>query len=200
VYIVWVLNLYNFMDGIDGIASIEAIAVCIGGGLLYWLCFPGLTLWAASLLLLAAVTGFLFWNYPPARVFMGDAGSVPLGFLAGALGLHGALTGTWPAALPILAFSPFIADASVTLARRVIEGDEFWRSHRTHYYQRLVLAGWSRRRLAIASYALMLAAAASALASRTLGPEGQLAIIGGWVAVYAALFIAIERRVQRAAS
>lgn len=197
--LVWMTNLYNFMDGSDGlaggmaVAGFGAMAIAAATARQWPLAFACAALASASI-------GFLAHNLPPARVFLGDAGSVPLGFLAGALGLHGTLTQAWSLALPILAFSPFIADATVTLARRVIRGEEFWRAHRTHYYQRLVLAGWSRRSLVIAAYALMLAAAASALASRSLGPEGQLAIISGWVVIYAALFIAIERRVRRAAN
>ncbi|HSW83803.1 MAG TPA: UDP-phosphate N-acetylglucosaminyl 1-phosphate transferase [Usitatibacter sp.] len=197
--LVWMTNLYNFMDGSDGLAGGMALAG-FGAMALAAAMARQWPLALACAAIASACLGFLAHNFPPARVFLGDAGSVPLGFLAGALGLHGALTQTWSIVVPIIAFSPFIADASVTLARRVIRGDEFWRAHRTHYYQRLVLAGWSRRRLAIAAYALMLVAAASALASRSLGPQGQLAIIGGWVVLYAALFIAIERRVRQAAN
>jgi len=195
----WMTNLYNFMDGSDGLAGGMALAG-FGAMALAAAMARQWPLAFACAAIASACAGFLAHNFPPARVFLGDAGSVPLGFLAGALGLHGALTQAWPIVFPILAFSPFIADASVTLARRAIRGEAFWRAHRTHYYQRLVLAGWSRRRVAIAAYALMLVAAASAFASRSLGPQGQLAIIGGWVVLYAALFIAIERRVRQAAN
>jgi UDP-N-acetylmuramyl pentapeptide phosphotransferase/UDP-N-acetylglucosamine-1-phosphate transferase len=193
--IVWMTNLYNFMDGSDGLAGgmtligfgALAIAACLAG---QW------PLAATCAAIACASAGFLAHNFPPARVFLGDAGSVPLGFLAGALSLHGILSGAWPVALPLVAFSPFIADASVTLARRVVRGERFWRAHRSHYYQRLVLSGWTPRRLALAAYALMLAAAASALASRKADPAMQLAIIAGWAALYAALFLAIGMRRQ----
>ena len=195
----WMTNLYNFMDGSDGLAGGMAAAgfgaMAIAATLAH--SWP-LALSCAAIV--SASIGFLAYNLPPARVFLGDTGSVPLGFLAGALGLFGALDGAWPIALPVIAFSPFIADASVTLARRAIRGEEFWRAHRTHYYQRLVLAGWSRRRLAFAAFALMLAASASALAGRAMEPAGQFAIIAGWVVIYATLFIAIERRVRQAAT
>jgi UDP-N-acetylmuramyl pentapeptide phosphotransferase/UDP-N-acetylglucosamine-1-phosphate transferase len=197
--LVWMTNLYNFMDGSDGLAGGMALAG-FGAMALAAAMARQWPLALACAAIASASVGFLAHNVPPARVFLGDAGSVPLGFLAGALGLHGVLMQAWSIAFPVLVFSPFIADASVTLARRVIRGEAFWRAHRTHYYQRLVLAGWSRRRLAIAAYALMLGAAASALASRSLGSQGQLAIIGGWVVFYAALFIAIERRVRQAAN
>jgi UDP-N-acetylmuramyl pentapeptide phosphotransferase/UDP-N-acetylglucosamine-1-phosphate transferase len=131
---------------------------------------------------------------------MGDSGSIPLGFLAGALGLLGTVRGTWPAWFPVLVFSPFIVDATLTLARRMVSGERFWRAHRGHYYQRLILAGWSQRRLALCAYALMLAAALSALAARAAGPGVQLGILLGWTAAYLLLLIAIERRARRAVS
>ena len=191
--IVWMTNLYNFMDGSDGLAGgmtligFGALAIAAGEARQWPLA-------AACAAIACASLGFLAHNFPPARVFMGDAGSVPLGFLAGALGLHGVLSGAWPLALPVVAFSPFIADASVTLARRVARGEPFWRAHRSHYYQRLVLSGWPPRRLALAAYALMLVAAASALMLRASSPNMQLAIIAAWTALYAALFLAIGSR------
>jgi UDP-GlcNAc:undecaprenyl-phosphate/decaprenyl-phosphate GlcNAc-1-phosphate transferase len=188
--LVWMTNLYNFMDGSDGLAG---GMTAIGFGTLA-IAAAGARQWPLALACAAvasAAVGFLGHNFPPARVFMGDAGSVPLGFLAGALALHGTLSGAWPLALPIVAFSPFIADASVTLARRVLRGEPFWRAHRSHHYQRLVLSGWRPRRLAIAAYLLMAAAGASALALRAAGHDRQLAIIACWAALYAVIFIAI---------
>ena len=190
--IVWMANLYNFMDGSDGLAGGMALAgfgaFSAGAALAgQW------PLALACACIASAAAGFLAHNFPPARVFLGDAGSVPLGFLAGAIGLYGVIAGAWTPAFPLLAFSPFIADASVTLARRIVRGAPFWRAHRSHFYQRLVLAGWSRRRLLAASYALMALAAASALLARTAEPRVQSAIIVGWIAAYALLFIAIER-------
>jgi UDP-GlcNAc:undecaprenyl-phosphate/decaprenyl-phosphate GlcNAc-1-phosphate transferase len=195
VAIVWMTNLYNFMDGSDGLAGGMALAGF--GTLAAGAAIAGdWPLAAACAAIASAAAGFLAHNLPPARVFLGDTGSVPLGFLAGALGLHGALTGAWTLAFPLLAFSPFIADASVTIARRILRGEPFWRAHRSHYYQRLVLAGWSRRRLAGCAYLLMAAAGASALALRAADAQVQSAILAGWAAFYALLFIAIERRVR----
>jgi Fuc2NAc and GlcNAc transferase len=135
VYIVWLLNLYNFMDGIDGIASIEAITVCIGGSTLYWLCFPGSTIWAASLLLIASVTGFLFWNYPPARVFMGDAGSGFLGVTLAVFAVSSVTLGqrffwVWTILLGV-----FVVDATTTLLRRWRRQEPLAQAHRSHAYQ-----------------------------------------------------------------
>ncbi len=138
--IVWMTNLFNFMDGSDGLAGGMAL---IGFGTLA-LAAALAGEWPLALACAAiasASAGFLAHNLPPARVFLGDAGSIPLGFLAGALGLHGVMTGAWPLALPLAAFSPFILDASATLLRRILRREPFWKAHRSHYYQRLVLAG-----------------------------------------------------------
>ncbi|WKD51427.1 MraY family glycosyltransferase [Microbulbifer spongiae] len=138
-YLVWLLNLYNFMDGIDGIASIEAICVCLGGALLYAIPdFSGssqTTAYIVLVLLAAAVTGFLFWNFPPARVFMGDAGSGFLGITLGILSLQA----TWVA--PQLMWSwlillgVFMVDATWTMMRRLIHGSKVYEAHRSHAYQ-----------------------------------------------------------------
>jgi UDP-GlcNAc:undecaprenyl-phosphate GlcNAc-1-phosphate transferase len=195
VALVWMTNLFNFMDGSDGLAG--GMAAIGFGALAIAACRAGATpLALVAAALASASAGFLAHNFPPARVFLGDAGSVPLGFLAGALGLYGALAEVWPVWFPLLVFSPFIADATVTLVRRIVRGERFWRAHRDHYYQRLVVAGWTRRRLALWSYVLMAAAAASALAAGTAGESLRFGIILVWAALYALLFIAIERRVR----
>ncbi|MEN5201187.1 glycosyltransferase family 4 protein [Pseudomonas wadenswilerensis] len=134
LYLVWMLNLYNFMDGIDGLASLEAITVCLGSCVLYWLIgMPGL-IWGPALLALA-VAGFLFWNFPPARIFMGDAGSGFLGMQLGLLSLHAmnaqpSLLWAW-----IILLGSFIVDATFTLARRLLRGDKVYEAHRSHAYQ-----------------------------------------------------------------
>lgn len=133
-YLVWMLNLYNFMDGIDGLASVEAICVCMGACVLYWVL--GLDeLVFGPLLLAAAVAGFLYWNFPPAKIFMGDAGSGFLGIVLGALSLQAA----W--ANPVLLWGwlillgVFIVDATFTLSRRLLRGDKVYEAHRSHAYQ-----------------------------------------------------------------
>ncbi|MES3709745.1 glycosyltransferase family 4 protein [Pseudomonas putida] len=134
LYLVWLLNLYNFMDGIDGIASIEAICICLGGSLLYWL--TGHAQEAVLPMLLAAtVAGFLVWNFPPARIFMGDAGS---GFLGIVLGLLALMAG-WINPLLfwgwLILLGVFVVDATFTLARRLLRGDKVYQAHRSHAYQ-----------------------------------------------------------------
>ena len=195
--IAWMTNLYNFMDGSDGLAGGMAV---IGFGTFAYAAFgasaTGLALACAAIA--SASAGFLALNFPPARVFMGDAGSVPLGFLAGALGVQGALAGAWPFWFPILVFSPFIVDATVTLARRIVRREPFWRAHRSHYYQRLVLSGWSHRRVALGGYAVMCAGAATALAGADAGFLLQCGIIVVWAAAWLSLVVAVERHLRRA--
>jgi UDP-GlcNAc:undecaprenyl-phosphate/decaprenyl-phosphate GlcNAc-1-phosphate transferase len=190
--IAWMANLFNFMDGADGLAGSMAL---IGFGTYALAALRGgdASIAYASLALSASAAGFLVFNFPPARVFMGDAGSVPAGFLAGALGWLGAVRGLWPGWFPVLVFSPFIVDATVTLARRLANGEPFLKAHRTHYYQRLVLAGWTHRRLAAAALALMGLVAASAIAALEQRAAVQGAIIFVWAVAYALLLAWIDR-------
>lgn len=134
IYLVWMLNLYNFMDGIDGLASAEAISVCLGACVVYgWCGHPDLI--GVTLALAAAVAGFLCWNFPPARIFMGDAGSGFLGLMLGAMALHAAwerpeLLWSW-----LILLGVFIVDATWTLVRRLLRGDKVYQAHRSHAYQ-----------------------------------------------------------------
>lgn len=134
LYLVWVLNLYNFMDGIDGIASIEAVTVCLGAVFLYWVKGFDELIWA-PLLLAFAVSGFLYWNFPPARIFMGDAGSGFLGIILAIFSLEAASVFPdffwgW-----LILLGVFIVDATVTLIRRLLRGDKVYEAHRSHAYQ-----------------------------------------------------------------
>lgn len=198
VAIMWATNLFNFMDGSDGLAggmallgfAAYAIAAALAGDRVLAL---------VSAAIASASAGFLAHNFPPARAFLGDAGSIPLGFLAGALGLYGVSTGAWPLAFPILVFAPFVVDATVTLLLRALRGEKLWRAHRSHHYQRLVLAGWSRRRLALTAYALMAACAASALLLARAGFMLQCGIILAWAAAFALLLVSIHRQTTRMA-
>ncbi|MBW8328794.1 MAG: glycosyltransferase family 4 protein [Thiobacillus sp.] len=190
--VVWMTNLYNFMDGSDGLAGGMAVLGFGALALAAWLGdAPVLAAFCASIA--AAALAFLRFNFPPARVFMGDAGSIPLGFLAAALGIVGVRHNVWPWLFPLLVFSPFILDASVTLARRGLRGEKIWKAHRSHYYQRMVLLGVSHRQLASAAYALMLACAALAFTLRAL-PQYTAWLLALWAAVYLLIFLAIDRR------
>ena len=137
---VWFINLFNFMDGIDGLAGGEAAA--IGAGL--WLFAtigagsnPETALFAAAVA--GAAIGFLGWNWSPARIFLGDVGSVPLGYLLGFLLLGAALRGWWKIALILPLY--FLADATLTLGRRLLRGERVWQAHREHFYQQAVRSG-----------------------------------------------------------
>jgi UDP-N-acetylmuramyl pentapeptide phosphotransferase/UDP-N-acetylglucosamine-1-phosphate transferase len=137
---IWFINLYNFMDGIDGITGVETIAIGLGLFALSLLLpdLLGLQGWL-GLIAAAAALGFLLWNWHPARIFLGDVGSVPLGFFLGWLLLETAAAGQWPAALILPLY--YLADATLTLLRRAARGEKVWRAHREHFYQRPALHG-----------------------------------------------------------
>ncbi len=138
---VWFINLFNFMDGIDGISGVEAIS--IGGGLAALaLVTPAVAPapWY-GLAIAAAMLGFLIWNWHPARIFLGDVGSVPVGFLLGFLLLAAAANGYWAPALILPLY--YLADATITLFRRGLRGEKVWRAHREHFYQKSVQGGRS---------------------------------------------------------
>jgi UDP-N-acetylmuramyl pentapeptide phosphotransferase/UDP-N-acetylglucosamine-1-phosphate transferase len=189
-------NLYNFMDGANGLAGGMALfgfasyglaLTSLGGGdgdpALAALCFA----------LAAAAAGFLCFNLG-GRIFMGDAGSVPLGFLAAAIGVQGWAAGHWPCWFPLLVFAPFALDGTVTVLRRMARGERFWEAHREHYYQRLVRMGWSHAKLAGAAYALMAACGAGALWALTASAMVMAAIF----ATIALLFILPALLIDRA--
>ncbi|MBC8982174.1 MraY family glycosyltransferase [Pseudomonas lurida] len=133
-YLVWLLNLYNFMDGIDGLASVEAICTCVGVCIVYWL--TGFTVLIGPPLLLAmAVSGFLIWNFPPARIFMGDAGSGFLGVMLGVLSLYAAWKAPFFLWVWLVLLGVFVVDATFTLFSRLLQGRRVYEAHRSHAYQ-----------------------------------------------------------------
>jgi UDP-N-acetylmuramyl pentapeptide phosphotransferase/UDP-N-acetylglucosamine-1-phosphate transferase len=124
----------------------------------------------------AAAGAFLLYNFHPARIFLGDVGSIPLGFLAGALGLLGWRNDVWPLWFPLLVFGPFVGDATLTLVKRTVRGERVWRAHREHYYQRMVRMGIGHRTTACLEYAAMGFCAAAALYGRDQAPIIQAAV------------------------
>ena len=193
---VWMTNLYNFMDGSDGLA---------GGMTLLGFGFLAIGAWRSgdeALMIMcacaaAAAAAFLAFNFSPARIFMGDAGSVPLGFLAAALSLAGWRDGDWPFWFPAVIFAPFIADATLTLLKRMLRREHFWEPHREHYYQRLVRLTWGHRRTALAEYALMIVCGAVALGASGRHAYLQLAAVIGLVALFAALALWVDAAWRR---
>jgi UDP-N-acetylmuramyl pentapeptide phosphotransferase/UDP-N-acetylglucosamine-1-phosphate transferase len=135
----WFINLFNFMDGIDGLAGSETIAITIGYLAVLTYAALGDPFWRLALVIAASAAGYLFWNWHPAKVFMGDSGSIPLGFLLGWLMLDLALAGQWAAGLILPLY--FVADATFTLLARARRGERLWQAHRQHFYQRAVLGG-----------------------------------------------------------
>jgi len=191
--IIWMLNLYNFMDGMDGFA---------GGMALLGFGFLGFAGWAAgedlyALLcwsITASALGFLLFNFPPARIFMGDTGSTTLGLLVAALSLWGIKLDLFPVWFPVLVFSPFVVDATVTLVRRALNRERVWEAHRAHYYQRLVQLGWGHKRTVLAEYVIMLLAGSSALAAQQIDfPIATAVVLVGWGGIYLMIAILIHR-------
>jgi UDP-N-acetylmuramyl pentapeptide phosphotransferase/UDP-N-acetylglucosamine-1-phosphate transferase len=188
---VWMTNLYNFMDGSDGLA---------GGMAMFGFAFYGIAALMAhddalatlNFVISASALAFLLFNFPPAKVFMGDAGSIPLGFLAAAIGLLGWQKGYWPVWFPLLVFSPFIADASVTLVKRTLRGVKITEAHREHYYQRAIQLGQSHRNVAWVEYALMLASGISALWCLQRSQSWPLLL--AWIGIYATLMFLVDLR------
>ena len=193
----WMCNLYNFMDGSDGLAGGMALCGFSAYAIAAWL--AGNTPFAMmNLAVAAAAAGFLLHNFHPARIFLGDTGSVTLGFLAAVFGISGWLRQEWAWWFPLLVFSPFIVDASVTLLRRACARAAVWQAHKDHYYQRLVQMGWGHRRTALAEYALMLACSAAALAGLAWTPSAQLTLLVTAAVVYAVLIGVIQTAWRKA--
>jgi UDP-GlcNAc:undecaprenyl-phosphate GlcNAc-1-phosphate transferase len=194
--VVWITNLYNFMDGADGVAGGMAIigfgAYAVGA----WLS-GHYALAALCIALAAASAAFLVHNFHPARIFLGDVGSIPLGFLAAALGIVGWRDDAWPLWFPLLVFGPFIADATVTLLRRLARREKVWQAHREHYYQRIVRMGLGHRSAALIGYAVMAVCAAAALVGRAQPPALQALAFGAGVAVLAAMALWVDVRWSR---
>lgn len=193
LYVVWMTNLYNFMDGSDGLA---------GGMALFGFAFYGLAAalkgdYAIAMLnfsISAAAFGFLCYNFHPAKIFMGDAGSIPLGFFAATMGLWGWQCGLWPNWFPFLVFSPFVVDATVTLFKRMRHGEKLSQAHRSHYYQRLVQMGWGHRNTALAEYVLMMLVGASALLGGSMNYVVQAGLLLVWCGIYLALMRWVDKR------
>ncbi|RQR69350.1 glycosyl transferase [Burkholderia sp. Bp9012] len=195
---VWLTNLYNFMDGADGLAGgmalfgfgAYAVAALTGAN-------PSPDLVVAGAAVAGAAFGFLLLNFHPARLFLGDAGSIPLGFLAGAVGYWGWRAETWPIWFPALVFAPFIADASVTLLRRLLRGEKFWQAHREHYYQRMVRSGVGHRRTALYWYLIMLAGIIVAVWAKGRPEQQQWLLFFAWYGVLACIGLVIDVRWRR---
>lgn len=191
IAMVWMVNLYNFMDGSDGLAGgMAVIGFSTYAAAAYLSLDVPLAMMNASIVV--AALAFLLFNFNPARIFMGDAGSVPLGFLVAAIGFYGWQKALWPAWFPLLVFSPFIVDATVTLFKRLIRREKVWQAHKSHYYQRLVQIGWGHKKTAIVEYVLMMMASLSALFALQFS-DYIIYVLGLGVIVYLVLMLLIDR-------
>lgn len=184
---VWFINLFNFMDGIDGITGVETTAIGLGVLALAALGQASPALGGLGLVAAAAAAGFLAWNWHPAKIFMGDVGSVPLGFLLGWLLLALAAEGAWPAALILPAY--YLADTTLTLLRRLFRGEAVWRAHRQHFYQMPVISGrghaWVAGRVLAADVALIALAALVPAVGAAWALAGAAAVVAATLAAFA---------------
>jgi UDP-GlcNAc:undecaprenyl-phosphate/decaprenyl-phosphate GlcNAc-1-phosphate transferase len=192
IAIVWMTNLYNFMDGSDGLAGGMAAFGFGSYAAGAWMA-GDVTMAVVPACIAASALAFLRFNFHPARIFMGDAGSIPLGFMSAAFGLMGWVHGNWPLWFPLLVFAPFIVDATITLIKRLLRGEKIWHAHRSHYYQRLVQMGWGHRKTALCEYGVMLLGCGSALWFIRQPWLVQSFGLTFWLLVYAVLAIKIDR-------
>lgn len=197
LFTVWMTNLYNFMDGSDGLAGGMALfgfaSFGVAGLLVQDEVLAGLNLTIA-----AAAFSFLLFNFNPARIFMGDVGAIPLGFLVAAMGAWGWQRGAWEFWFPLLVFSPFIMDASVTLIKRWMRGMRITEAHRDHYYQRAVRMGHGHKKVAIAEYVLMAATGGSALWASQHGGAGKVLL--AWLLAYAVIMVLLDNSWKKCGS
>jgi UDP-N-acetylmuramyl pentapeptide phosphotransferase/UDP-N-acetylglucosamine-1-phosphate transferase len=200
LFIVYAVNMYNFMDGVDGLAAtmsatgfgVLALLGLAGGSLSYAL---------ANMVVASASIGFLVFNFPPARLFMGDGGSYTLGVLMAVSTVWGVRDDIFPLWASLLAFSPFFVDSFVTLALRALRRESLLRPHCDHFYQRVVRLGFGSRRVLLGALVVMAGAAASALLSAKASLAWQWGVVLFWLLFYAAAMCGIathERKVRNA--
>jgi UDP-N-acetylmuramyl pentapeptide phosphotransferase/UDP-N-acetylglucosamine-1-phosphate transferase len=182
IALLWFVNLYNFMDGIDGLAASETVIVCLGVVGVAAVSGIGGGLGGKAAVLSGAALGFLAWNWHPARIFLGDVGSLALGFLVALLLVDLARGGMLAAAVILPGY--FILDATVTLIRRALRGEPFWQPHREHAYQRAVQAGMSHAGVVVRIAGLDLVLVALALFSLTAPLVAVVAAVTATVALW----------------
>jgi UDP-N-acetylmuramyl pentapeptide phosphotransferase/UDP-N-acetylglucosamine-1-phosphate transferase len=195
LFVVWMTNLYNFMDGMDGFAGGMAV---FGFGTFSAL---GFLAGADSFALLngiiaAASAGFLLFNFPPARIFMGDIGATTLGLAAAIACLWADRAGLFPLWVGVLVFSPFIVDATATLLRRLFAREKVWQAHKTHAYQRLVQLGWGHKKTVLWAYVIMAGCSASAFIAVYGSHWFKIGVAVFWIVAYTELVSWVNRRVR----
>ena len=198
---VWGINLFNFMDGANGMSAAMLITGFGSYALAAWQAGWLASGWPAQVSAAIAGAGLAFgwFNRTPARLFLGDVGSIPAGFAMGAIGFLGWQQAIWPWWFPWLVFSPFVADASFTLARRAWRREAVWRAHREHFYQRLIQSGFSHSHTALLWLCMMLAAGGLALALRAASGVTVAVAISVYLVLLCAVAWWIEQRFARVA-
>ncbi len=191
VGIMWGINFYNFMDGFVGLAGSEAVAVSLAAALMLGAgAYPDLVMICA--LIGGSSAGFLIWNWPPARIFLGDVGSAFLGFTFSVVAVMAENREALPVVGWLLLLGAFFVDATITVARRIARGEPWYRAHRTHAYQRAVQAGYSHRQVTLAIMGLNVALAGLTWVGWT-NPARMPAMIGLGVLLLVLVYWLIER-------
>jgi len=190
--IVWCINVYNFMDGMDGLAGGMGV---IGFSCLAW--FGWIAENQLFLILASSVAaanlGFLVPNFPPAKIFMGDVGSTVMGYLLAFFSLWGIQATIFSWWMPVLIFSPFFVDSTVTIIRRIYSGEKFWQAHKSHYYQKLVLLGLGHTKTAVLEYILMLSVACSAVIIHLVGSSlFATVLLLAWLLIYLCIIRSVD--------
>jgi Fuc2NAc and GlcNAc transferase len=192
IWAVWMLNLYNFMDGIDGLAGGEAAVASS----FFFLVFAwyGESGWAvANLVVAAASMGFLVYNWPPAKIFMGDGGSAFLGAFYGMQSVVVCLTTIVPLPVLLLPFTNFILDTTVTLFRRIYKGERWYQPHRSHYYQRMTNVGMSHAKVTGWELSFVGMSCIAALLYLRSGFSGRIAVVSSVVIVAVIGMLIVDR-------
>lgn len=195
LWVVWMANLYNFMDGIDGIAAIEALVLSAAAAVWFGV-QGGDGIMIVALAVMGASAGFLGWNWSPAKIFMGDVGSVALGAFFAVLALVGSSHYGIPITAFIVLYGVFLVDSTVTLIKRMLRREKWWQAHRSHYYQRAVQSGWSHSEVSLAVLVIdiVLATLATMLIAGVLSELVTLLLAS---AILASVIILIDLRCKK---
>lgn len=193
VFIVWMVNLYNFMDGMDGFSGGMAV---IGFGTFAMLAYMkgDMSFALINLIVVAATLGFLVFNLPPSKIFLGDVGSTLFGMFVALFILWADTNKIFPAWLGIVVFLPFILDSTVTLVKRLLGGEKIWVAHRSHYYQRLVLSGLGHKKTLLFEYSWMIVCSlVSIILFRTENITVQISLLILFAILCVALLVYIDK-------
>ena len=193
--LVWMSNLYNFMDGSNGMAGLQGV---FGGVVLAWLFASAgeFGLASVSALVAACCAGFLPWNLGKARVFMGDVGSVSLGFVFGALLVSGVGLNAFSLPVALLVMLVFLTDSTLTLLVRVLKGERWYNAHKQHMYQRLIAHGWTHNRVALVYQAINLAMVVPGIIVAIKYPASAWLIALAMILVFAVGWFLVTRRLE----